>query len=161
MAEAWMVRGSQWQKLIEKLISLIRDWAEEFFEDEAESVVLGHLISRLHYLFAARQTRKLSWKVFVERVSATPSSHQERIIAQMMKMIDQFARADEEALMVVSQVLKGLAGVLENDTDRELGRVEREDPQKIFHAPSAMSDIPFPEDGDDDGHEGSAVIQPS
>jgi hypothetical protein len=161
MAEAWMVRGSQRQRLIEGLVSLIRDWAEEFADGEEESVILGYLIARLHYLLAAKQTRKLTWKAFVERVSTTPASHQERLIARVVVSINQFARADEEALIVLSQVLKGVAGVLENDAHRELGRVEHEDPQKIFHAPSAMSEIPFPQDDEEDGHEGTAIIQPS
>jgi hypothetical protein len=161
MAEAWMVRGSQRQRLIERLVSRVRDWAEECADGEDDRTILGYLVAHLRYLLTAKQARKLSWKQFAERVSVSPASHQERIIAQVVGLVDQFARADEEALLVLNEVLKCINGVLENDAQRELGRVERENPQKIFHAPSMMSDIPFSQDDEDDDRAGVAIIQPT
>ncbi len=161
MAEAWMVRSSQRQRLVEGLVSLIRDLVEESADGEEVTAGLRYLIARFYTLLGNKQTRKMSWKAFVDATVCARSSHQERLIARVVEQIHQFARAEEEALAMFEQVLKGVTGVLENETARELSRVEHEDPQKIFHAPSAMSDIPFPQDDEDDGHAGVPVIQPS
>lgn len=130
-AEAWQVRGSQRQDLIEELIQAsYREEAElddKSFHLGLASVIAEYLQDRRNEI-AKPDIRPDHFGFFFGAVLAT---------------IENFARTEVEKDALVAQFMEKMMAAGLSPFQAALLEQEMHEPEKIFHAPSAMSEIPL------------------
>lgn len=131
MIEAWMLREIQRQGLLEKVM-------REVYEAEEKG------------------TFKLLWLVEIiikyfdgmrpENTSFTANVPAQFFFERILPEIKSFARADEEANFLVAELLqKVLKSALMPIHSAKMA-LEMNNPQLIFNAPSAMTEVEMPEE---------------
>lgn len=142
MAEqAWMVRGSQRQTLLEEIrTKLFR------LEDDIPRPCVDYYMT--HRLLDLLERRNPDWSVPDDKpptVSETDERLGEFFDKEILRKITEFARAEEEANLLFAELLGKIVDSLRNVFYGPLQRKEMEDPETIFRARSATDEIEFDE----------------
>ncbi|HZZ99328.1 MAG TPA: hypothetical protein VFK07_01285 [Candidatus Paceibacterota bacterium] len=156
MTEAWSVRSGQQQRFIEELVRKTRDKIDELSGDKdvmdgfadwenvgEEDEDMEHLQEKLKedllndFLFAV---------LYRQDASAVSGAEypglMEFYIKEILDPLTSFTRAWEEFEALRARfIVKVIETMIQRPAESELKRVERESPQTIFHAPSAMTEI--------------------
>ena len=130
MSEAWQVRGCQRQQLIEKLTRKVYERADEVggssFYLEVVSVMIGYLQDR-HKGVSNPNVDEKSLAGF--------------FFGSVLPIITDFARTETEGDVLVSQFLEKVLASGLSPFRSELQKQEMLTPEKIFDAPSAMTEV--------------------
>ena len=145
MADAFMVRGSQRQKFQDELHRLIYD-LEEKYDDWANNRVKAYFY--LTYLIGQYLVGELA-----TALAALPSPTKYESVARdtlviVIERCRSFSRATEEQRYMLAEFMMWLTESALHPEQASLVRKEITDPQTIFHAHSATSDV----DPEGDGH---------
>ena len=131
MVEAWHKRGHERQELLN---GLMRE-AHEQQEDREDEVYLFKLAATiLDYLHQRKEQAPL-------RHMRTSEFFSERVLLA----ISEFARTQEEADYLFSEFLKKVFESTQISFSAALTAQEQNHPQLVFHAPSAMTQVPLGE----------------
>jgi len=132
MSEAWMKRGWERQQLIKEMMS-----SSYRKQDDIGDVAyhLGVALAVIEYL-KRRQRGEENPKVRFSK----EESHCELFFGGALERISQFARSEVERDALLVQFLKKMINTGVSRFRGELSREEIMEPEKIFHAPSAMAE---------------------
>ncbi len=143
MPEAWQVRESERQQLIEELVRGVHDWADELcdpsFYLEVVSVMIGYLQDR----------QKGVSNPWVDRKRAPGS-----FFSSVLPSITKFARTEAEGDVLVATFLEKVLASGLSPFRSELQKQEMLTPEKIFNTPSAIAEMPIEEAADLCPHSG-------
>ena len=128
MSEAWMVRGIQRQRLIEDLIRKV-------YDEEDKRLDKDKIFKREDFLFS-----------FVSLIGGYLSNENEEetasfFLESILPSVKKFSRSDSEAKALLSTLLEKVLSSATQSFHQALHREEFENPQQIFHAPSAMAEV--------------------
>ena len=131
--EAWIKKGGERQQLIEEMVrSSYRK------QDDIGNVAyhLGVASAVIEYLKRRRRGEQ-NPKVRLSK----EESHCELFFGGALEKINQFARSEAEKDVLLVQFLEKMIGMGVSRFYGELVRQEQMEPEKIFHAPSAMTRV--------------------
>jgi len=129
VTEAWIVRDMERQELRQKLMREAEAW-EETEENR------GRFLLRLAEAIAALLVHKSEMRVPPTRASAF-------LFGKVTPEIESFARSEAEYWAILAMFLeKDVLPSALSSYYAELQRQEIEEPEVIFRAPSAMSEVP-------------------
>lgn len=136
MSDAWMVRGAERQELVQRLQGL-------FFR-------LDNQMGRSHESAEAANAPFLAVAILLfgelGKSLGNPPSYKyrkkvEEFLEAARKEIKNFARAPEEEMFIMAELAKKFLHSGLTSFHNRLGYLEMREPEKIFHAPSATSDV--------------------
>ncbi len=145
MAQAWMVRAGQQQRLIEGLVNKFYDTLKNLDDlietkditlEEAyeRSEAMRHEFTQI-LLLQLVAGHKLSWgSRFIQKKV-------EKFIEKISKEIKDFSRVKEEETALGWRFLLEISKIRANQCEQALQRLELKDPPKIFHALSATDEV--------------------
>ena len=144
-----MVRGSQCQKLIERLRRIIFNHEEEVLsmvEEKTDAEKLKEADRRyraywvhalMDYITCGEPTKNVLGK--------SQDKAQEKIDTLLAEVIvselDKFARCPEEKMSLAADLLEKAVKDAISPIRSEILRKEMNDPQTVFHAPGAMTEV--------------------
>jgi len=141
MAEAWAKRGSERQRLIEELMQEVYKIEEAVpgesmhggerieFELDLIQAIAAHLKQRAYPRDPANKVDQFASSSFFSN--------------DILPRVSAFSRAEEETNELLCMLVRKLYESVETHFQSELSKLEFSDPQKIFHAPSAMAEVPL------------------
>jgi hypothetical protein len=139
MVEAWGLRSLERQRLMEKLIRIISKLEDE----EGEAILFGVVQVLVECLQAKKE--KLYNDFLLAKAIAVHGELYNVVFNELLPKIDSFARAPEEADVMVADLLKKILDMALSSVYAELSHIEIMNPRLIFHA-DAMADVEMPED---------------
>lgn len=129
MTEAWQRRSSERQELREELMHEIFSWEEK--EEDKRS--LFKLASAIFDYLRQRVQETPNWEM-----------HQCEILSEFIfPKLWEFARSQEEADQIMADLFKTIQDLAIMPIYTKLQKQERENPELIFHAASAMTSVPL------------------
>ncbi|MDP4001554.1 MAG: hypothetical protein Q8P69_00695 [bacterium] len=150
MPEAWMVRSGQRQRFIESLVKKFHDKVDQLTEaiNASTSEEFESKVADLRRWF----TRDLLVAMIISHGNLRELLGSNLSISDFLVQIQrdtrEFARAPEEVSVLLHRFFMEVFKTLSNERESALSRLEFTDPQKIFHAPSAMTEVEIPHDSD-------------
>lgn len=144
MAEAWMVRGGQQQRLIESLVRKFYDMIEmatEAIETNSPEEFERRVGDLRH---------RLTNQLLIKFLGGPEPSFESvtTLFDRIQTDIHQFARAPEEKAVLLHRFFLEVFKTMSSEHESTLSRLEFLDPQKIFHSPSAMAEVNISHDFD-------------
>ncbi len=139
MAQAWMVRSGQQQRLIEKLVRKFREMADRY-EDQ-----VGHGRTSFVCSFLAAYFRTISSPGTIGPVN------EESTWSSFRRSIHEFSRMPEEEYVLCWRLFKEIAKwELGNPLEHALSRVEHTHPQQLFGASSSTDEVDLGQEDEED-----------
>lgn len=132
MAEAWMVRGAQRQRLLEKLMSEVYREAEAFNDDRFFYYMAGALIDHLHNKVIAGPLQEKGWG---------STSYAKDVFDRLLPEIENFARTSSEENFILVEFLNKVVHSIFCSVSSDLRHDEIFSPETVFQAPSAMAEV--------------------
>lgn len=144
MTEAWMVRSGQQQRFIENLIRQFHDEVEKLIDelDDLDFEELERKSVEVRDVF----TRNLLIEILLYPNSQSDdglfSNRAKKFWHEIVgARIKEFSRAPEETKVLAWRFFIEVAKSSSNKFESALSRLEHMNPQKLFHASSAMSEV--------------------
>lgn len=135
MAEAWMVRGAQRQRLLERLMSEVYKEAENFDYDRFFYYMAAVLIAHLYNKVVAE------WPVLERHYEKL--SYASDVLTRLRPEIENFARSPSEENFILVEFLNRVIHSIYCSVSSDLRRDEIFKPETIFQAPSAMAEVEY------------------
>ncbi len=138
MAEAWMVRNLERQKLLEELMSEVYRYDDKNQRDRVcnASMQLVDVIIKFLYSVKSALADNNTWRGETEAHKLFENSFLPKIVS--------FARSELELYFLLAELSKKILNSALTPIRSALMHIEIIDPQLIFHAPSAMSPMKLP-----------------
>ena len=140
MIEAYSRRDLERRSLLEKLMRLVSR-----LEDEEGDRILFETIHLLVESFQAKKENQYNDFLMGKAISMHGEAY-ELVFNEILPKIDSFARAPEEANVLVADLLKKIISWALSSFYAELTHLENINSQLIFHAESAMAEVEMPDD---------------
>ena len=123
MLEAWIIRGMEREKIIKEVMGLIYEKAGD------DNNIFFEIVE-----IATRHLRKKSG--YTGRISTT-----ELFFNKILPLVQRFSRASEEERFIVAEISKKALNSGLMDCYSFLAKLEIDNPERVFCASSAMSEI--------------------
>jgi len=140
MAEAWMIRRAERQKLLEEFMRMVFG-----LEDEKGRIALFEMVGILFQYFQAREENLYNDFLLAKAMSVHGEVY-ELVFNKILPKIESFVRAPEEADVLVADLLKKIIDLALVPIYSRLMRLEISNPQLIFGVPSAMTQQELPDE---------------
>lgn len=133
MAEAWMVRGAQRQRLLEKLMGEVYREAENFDDDRFFYYMAEALIDHLHdKVIARRPFHGKGWG---------NSSYAKDVVVRLLPEIEDFTRTSSEENFILVEFLNKVVHSIYCSVSSKLRHDEIFSPETIFQAPISCENV--------------------
>ena len=128
MTEAWMKRSSEQQQFVDKLERRVRDAAEE--SGNYELFIVQFLIALLQH-----------FRSLIGGAAGDRETNAGQLLMSILEEIQQFSRVESEKIFLAHRLYGKLNNTLGSWATRQYQSDGIRDPQSVFGAPSAMSEI--------------------
>lgn len=140
--EAWVKRGAERQELLRELMQKVYGVEEgtggkESMGEEKRIWFKFDLIQ----VIAERLKQRVDPRDRQNDIDRFTSSFFFR--DEILRRVEEFSRAEEETNQFLCELMERLQKSIMSQFQGELSKLEFYDPQRIFHAPSAMTEVPL------------------
>jgi hypothetical protein len=140
MAEAWMRREAERQRLFHELMQQFYRVEEEFPQEGSNEGWREEFALDLIQVLATYLKQKVCSQVHSSEIDGFNSSSFFR--DAILPRIEKFSRAEEESDWMLLELMEGLKRFVNSYFHSKLAKLEMLDPQRIFDASSRMMEVP-------------------